>query len=144
MKNMKKYFAAAMSAAMVAGLAVDPTQAEEAKGTVYYLNFKPEQATQWEDLAKIYTEQTGVEVNVLTAASGTYESTLKSEMAKDEVPTLFQVNGPVGLATWKDYCLDLKDSDVYSHLKSDDFALKDGDSVYGLAYVIETYGIIYN
>ncbi|MEF2595456.1 MAG: ABC transporter substrate-binding protein [Lachnospiraceae bacterium] len=144
MKHMKKYFAAAMSAAMVAGLAVVPTQAEEAKGSVYYLNFKPEQATQWEDLAKIYTEQTGVEVNVLTAASGTYESTLKSEMAKDEVPTLFQVNGPVGLATWKDYCLDLKDSDVYSHLKSDDFALKDGDSVYGLAYVIETYGIIYN
>ncbi len=144
MKNMKKYFAAAMSAAMVAGLAVVPTQAEEAKGSVYYLNFKPEQATQWEDLAKLYTEQTGVEVNVLTAASGTYESTLKSEMAKDEVPTLFQVNGPVGLATWKDYCLDLKDSDVYSHLKSDDFALKDGDSVYGLAYVIETYGIIYN
>ena len=116
MKNMKKYFAAAMSAAMVAGLAVVPTQAEEAKGSVYYLNFKPEQATQWEDLAKVYTEQTGVEVNVLTAASGTYESTLKSEMAKDEVPTLFQVNGPVGLATWKDYCLDLKDSDVYSHL----------------------------
>ena len=144
MKNMKKYFAAAMSAAMVAGLAVVPTQAEEAKGSVYYLNFKPEQAEQWEDLAKVYTEQTGVEVNVLTAASGTYESTLKSEMAKDEVPTLFQVNGPVGLATWKDYCLDLKDSDVYSHLKSDDFALKDGDSVYGLAYVIETYGIIYN
>ena len=144
MKNMKKYFAAAMSAAMVAGLAVVPTQAEEAKGSVYYLNFKPEQATQWEDLAKTYSEQTGVEVNVLTAASGTYESTLKSEMAKDEVPTLFQVNGPVGLATWKDYCLDLKDSEVYSHLKSDDFALKDGDSVYGLAYVIETYGIIYN
>ena len=144
MKNMKKYFAAAMSAAMVAGLAVVPTQAEEAKGSVYYLNFKPEQAEQWEDLAKIYTEQTGVEVNVLTAASGTYESTLKSEMAKDELPTLFQVNGPVGLATWKDYCLDLKDSEVYSHLKSDDFALKDGDSVYGLAYVIETYGIIYN
>ena len=144
MKNMKKYFAAAMSAAMVAGLAVVPTQAEEAKGSVYYLNFKPEQAEQWEALAKTYTDQTGVEVNVLTAASGTYESTLKSEMAKDEAPTLFQVNGPVGLATWKDYCLDLKDSEIYSHLKSDDFALKEDDSVYGIAYVIETYGIIYN
>lgn len=144
MKNMKKYFAAAMSAAMVAGLAVVPTQAEEATGSVYYLNFKPEQAEQWEALAKTYTEQTGVEVNVLTAASGTYESTLKAEMAKDEAPTLFQVNGPVGLATWKDYCLDLKDSELYTHLKSDDFALKEGDSVYGIAYVIETYGIIYN
>ena len=64
-----------------------------------------------------------MQVDVVTAASGTYESTLKSEMAKSEVPTLFQVNGPVGLATWKDYCYDLKDSEVYKHLKSDDFAL---------------------
>ena len=144
MKNYKKYLAAAMSAAMVAGLAVVPASAEEATGSVYYLNFKPEQAEQWEDLAAAYTEETGVEVTVVTAASGTYESQLKSEMAKDEAPTMFQVNGPVGLAAWKDYCYDLKDSELYTHLKSDDFALKEDDSVYGIAYVIETYGIIYN
>ena len=144
MRNFKKYFAAAMSAAMVAGLAVVPAQAEEAKGSVYYLNFKPEQAEQWEALAEVYTEETGVPVTVVTAASGTYESTLKSEMAKDEAPTMFQVNGPIGLASWKDYCYDMKDSELYSYLKSDDFALKDGDSVLGIAYVIETYGIIYN
>ena len=144
MRKMKKYLAAAMSAAMVAGLAVMPAQAEEAAGSVYYLNFKPEQAEQWEALAETYTEETGVPVTVVTAASGTYESQLKSEMAKEEAPTLFQVNGPVGLATWKDYCYDLKDSEIYSYLKSDDFALKDGDSVLGIAYVIETYGIIYN
>ncbi|MGN0343108.1 MAG: ABC transporter substrate-binding protein [Roseburia sp.] len=113
-------------------------------GKVYYLNFKPEQDEAWQDLAEAYTAETGVEVTVLTAADGTYESTLKSEMAKDEAPTLFQVNGPVGLATWKDYCADLSGSDVYSHLTSDDYALKDGDSVLGIAYVIETYGIIYN
>lgn len=114
-------------------------------GAVYYLNFKPEQAQQWEDLAAVYTEETGVPVTVVTAASGTYESTLKSEMAKTEAPTLFQVNGPVGLATWKDYCYDLKDSEVYQNLSSDDFALVNEDgSVSGIAYVIETYGIIYN
>ena len=45
MKNMKKYFAAAMSAAMVAGLADVPTQAEEAKGSDYKQHIKPEQAT---------------------------------------------------------------------------------------------------
>ncbi len=114
-------------------------------GKVYYLNFKPEQADQWVALAKKYTEETGVQVNVQTAASGTYEQTLKSEMAKSEAPTLFQVNGPVGLANWKDYCLDLKDTDVYKDLQSDDYALKDTDgSIKGIAYVIETYGIIYN
>lgn len=118
---------------------------EEAKGSVYFLNFKPEQADQWKELAETYTDETGVPVTVETAASGTYESTLKSEMAKDEAPTLFQVNGPVGLASWKDYCYDLKDSDLYSQLKSDEFALTSDDGqVMGIAYVIETYGIIYN
>ncbi len=113
-------------------------------GSVYYLNFKPEQDQAWQDLAGIYTEQTGVPVTVITAADGTYEQTLKSEMAKSEAPTLFQVNGPVGLANWKDYCYDLKDSQLYSQLTNQDFALKEGDSVYGIAYVVETYGIIYN
>ncbi len=113
-------------------------------GKVYYLNFKPEQADDWVELAKQYTAETGVPVTVETAASGTYEQTLKSEMAKKDAPTLFQVNGPVGLASWKDYCYDLKDSELYKQVKSDDFVLKDGDAVDGIAYVIETYGIIYN
>ena len=122
----------------------DADGGKEATGKVYYLNFKPEQADQWVELAKQYTDETGVQVDVQTAASGTYESQLKSEMAKDEAPTLFQVNGPVGLATWKDYCYDLSDSAVYKDVSSDDYVLKDGDQVLGLAYVIETYGIIYN
>ena len=117
---------------------------KDAKGKVYYLNFKPEQDEQWQDLAKEYTKETGVDVTVLTAASGEYEKTLKSEMAKSNAPTLFQVNGPVGLASWKDYCYDLKDSDVAKQLTSDDFALMDGDKMSGIAYVIESYGIIYN
>ena len=118
--------------------------AEGGKGSVYYLNFKPEQDEQWKALAKAYTEETGVEVTVVTAASGTYETTLASEMVKDEAPTLFQVNGPNGLATWKDYCYDMSGSDVYKELTSDSFALKDGSAVLGIGYVIESYGIITN
>ena len=148
-----------MTAAMVAGCGSDDKKTadnnaagtektddskEAASGSVYYLNFKPEQDEQWQDLAKEYTKETGVDVTVLTAASGEYEKTLKSEMAKSNAPTLFQVNGPVGLASWKDYCYDLKDSDVAKQLTSDDFALMDGDKMSGIAYVIESYGIIYN
>lgn len=122
-----------------------PAPAASGEGAVYYLTFKPEQADQWVALAETYTKETGVPVTVVTAASGTYEQTLKSEMAKSEAPTLFQVNGPVGLASWKDYCYDLKDSAVYKDLSSDDFALiGDDGSVKGIAYVIETYGLIYN
>lgn len=148
-----------MTAAMVAGCGSDDKKTadnnaagtektddseEAASGSVYYLNFKPEQDQQWQDLAKAYTDETGVPVEVVTAASGTYEETLKSEIAKSDAPTLFQVNGPVGLAAWKDYCADLSGTDVYSHVKSDDFVLKDGDEVKGIAYVLETYGLIYN
>ena len=113
-------------------------------GSVYYRNFTPEQDAQWQELAEIYTEETGVEVTVLTAASGNYETTLKSEMAKTDAPTLFQVNGPVGLAAWKDYCYDLTGSKVAGELSSDEFALMDGDKMAGIGYVIETYGLIYN
>ncbi len=119
-------------------------EAPAAEGSVYYLNFKPEQDEQWQALAATYTEQTGVPVTVVTAASGTYEETLMAEMGKTEMPTLFQVNGPVGLANWKDYCYDLSDSDIYGELTNDSFALSEDGAVYGIAYVIETYGIICN
>ena len=118
--------------------------APAADGSVYYLNFKPEQDQQWQDLAKAYTEETGVPVTVVTAASGEYETTLMSEMGKSSAPTLFQVNGPVGLANWTDYCYDLAGTDIYNELTSEGFALKDGDAVKGIAYVVESYGIITN
>ena len=117
---------------------------KDEKGSVYYLNFKPEQDEAWKALAKKYQDKTGVEVTVVTAASGTYEKTLQAEIEKDDAPTLFQVNGPVGLANWKDSCYDLKDSKFYKELTSDSFALKDGNKVLGVAYVVESYGIITN
>ena len=95
-------------------------------------------------MAEAYTAETGVEVTVVTAASGQYETTLMSEMGKSSAPTLFQVNGPVGLANWKDYCYDLAGSDVYGQLTNESFALKEGDVVYGIGYVIESYGLIAN
>ncbi len=152
-KNMKKKLAvlgltATMVMSLCAGCGGKETSggkdASGDKGSVYYLNFKPEADAQWQELAKIYEEETGVEVTVVTAASGQYETTLKSEMGKSECPTMFQVNGPVGLASWKDYCADLSDTEVYKQLTSEDFALKDGDKVAGIGYVIESYGIICN
>lgn len=118
--------------------------ADGSKGQVYYLNFKPEQDAAYQAIAKKYTEKTGVKVTVVTAASNTYETTLASEIVKDSAPTLFQVNGPVGLENWKDYCYDLKDSKVYGELTNDAYALKEGDSIYGIGYVIESYGLITN
>ena len=137
---MKKIITLALALCLCLTLAISAS----AEGSVYYLNFKPEQDAQWQALAALYTEKTGTPVTVVTAASGQYETTLMSEIEKNDPPTLFQVNGPVGLANWSDYCYDLSGTEVYKHLTSDAFALKDGDAVQGIAYVIETYGIIAN
>ena len=111
---------------------------------IYFLNFKPEIADVYKSVAKDYEKETGVKVKVETAASGDYEQTLKSEMAKSEAPTIFQINGPVGYNNWKNYCLDLKDTDLYNHLSDKSLAVTDGDGVYGIPYAVEGYGIIYN
>ena len=87
----------------------EDTSGSDAAGEVYYLNFKPEADDQWQELAKLYTEETGVPVTVVTAASNTYEQNLTSDMAKDNPPTLFHVNGQNGLLNWKD-------SVSYTHL----------------------------
>ena len=145
---MKKFIALMMSMVMCAGLAAcggSSDTSSEDTASVYYLNFKPEQDAQWQELAAIYTEETGVPVTVVTAASGDYETTLMAEMGKSDAPTLFQVNGPVGLKNWADHCYDLTGTDVMSQLTSDAFALKAEDgSVAGIGYVIESYGIIAN
>lgn len=135
----------AIAAMSLTGLAAcGGSSADDGKGKVYFLNFKPEAADQWVALAKKYTDKTGVQVKVQTAASGTYEQTLKSELAKSDAPTIFQVNGPLGYQNWKGYTADLKDTGIYNELNNKDIALKDGDKVVGIPYVMETYGIIYN
>ena len=134
---------AAMSVGTL-GACGSSSSSDDGKGKVYYLNFKPESSDEWKKLAKDYTKETGVEVKVQTAASGTYEQTLKSEIAKTEAPTLFQVNGPVGYQNWKKYTADMSNTDVYKELTNQDVALKDGDKVVGVPYVMETYGLIYN
>ena len=139
---MKKILSVMLSLILIIGLMSGCGKNDTA--SVYYLNFKPEQDAAWQDLARKYTEETGVEVKVVTAAEGTYEQTLTAEIDKDEAPTLFQVSGIVGLESWKDYCMDLSDTDVYRELVSDDFALKDGGKVYGIAYVYEAFGLITN
>lgn len=150
MVKLKKFVAIALSAVMstvaLTGCtsSSDDQASDNSQGSVYYLNFKPESEEQWKKIAEDYEKETGVKVKVVTAASGTYEQTLKSEVAKKDAPTLFQINGPVGYESWKEYCLDLKDTNLYSHLLNQDMAVKDGDGVYGIPYVEEGYGIIYN
>ena len=161
---MKKYFALFLAVVMAFSMAacaapaeepaVEEAPAEEAVveeaapaegGSVYYLNFKPEADAAWQELAALYTEQTGVEVKVVTAASGTYSDTLTAEMAKDEAPTLFQCGNAQGLLDWGEYCLDLTGTAFANELTTNDFNLYDeAGALKAAGYCYEAFGIIVN
>ncbi len=111
---------------------------------VRFLNFKPEIAPVYEQIAKAYESETNVKLIVETAAANTYESTLTAKMSTNEAPTIFQVNGPLGYANWKSYCKNLEDSRLTQIIADDDMLLSTDEGVFGVPYVIEGYGIIYN
>ena len=115
------------------------------KGRVYWLNFKPESDEVLQEVAKMYTEETGVEVKVLTAASGTYNQTLIAEMDKEEAPTLFVIGNQNAVKEWKDYAVNLKDSAIAKELNTDAYNMYDEDgNLVSIGYCYECYGIIVN
>ena len=148
----KKLLGVALCATMVAGLLAgcgssskSEKTGSDSKGSVYWLNFKPEADEALQGIAKTYEKEKGVKVKVVTAASGNYNSTLTSEMGKSAAPTLFVVGNQAAVKTWNDYCIDLKDTDVYKELSTDAFNLKDENGkVASMGYCYESYGIIVN
>ncbi len=119
-------------------------QGGENAAVVRFLNFKPEVASVYDEIAQAYKNETGKTILVETAASGNYEQTLSAKMGTNEAPTLFQINGPKGYINWKDYCADLSETELYKHLTDKSLAVTVGGGVYGIPYVVEGYGIIYN
>lgn len=117
---------------------------EAGEGSVYLLNFKPETDQAWQDLAATYTEQTGVDVTVVTAADGQYKTTLQSELAKSEAPTIFTIGSKSDAQEWADYTYDLSDSALYSHLTDKSLAIENDGIIAGVANCYECYGLIYN
>ncbi|MBQ8175263.1 MAG: ABC transporter substrate-binding protein [Clostridia bacterium] len=139
---MKKILAITLICLVLLGSMVGCSRNDE--NTLYFLNFKPESAAAYNKIAAKYKEETGKTLRVVTAASGTYEQTLKSEISKSDAPVLFQLNGVIGYNAWKDYCKDLSDTEIYKHLSDPQLAISSGEGVYGIPAVVEGYGIIYN
>lgn len=140
---MKKALSLLLIAILCIGLFAGCAGGE--KGRVYWLNFKPESDEVLQEVAEMYTEETGVEVKVLTAASGTYNQTLLAEMDKAEAPTLFVIGNQNAVKEWKDYALNLKDSAIAKELNTDAYNMYDADgNLVSIGYCYECYGIIVN
>ncbi len=140
----KRILSLALCAAMVIGLLAGCGKKDE--GSVYWLNFKPESDEALKQVAEMYTKETGVEVKIVTAASGTYNETLTAEMDKGAAaPTLFVVGNTAAVDTWGEYCLDLTGTDIADELNTDAYMLKDANGkLCSIGYCYECYGIIVN
>ncbi len=135
---------AALAAVLVSG-SITACSTEDTTPSVYFLNLKPEQDAAYKQIAEEYTNKTGVEVKVVTAASGTYEQTLKAEVGKSEKPTIFQVNGPTGMHTWEAFMSDMSDTKMAKNLNKEVAPLKNEQGVtLGVPFAVEGFGIIYN
>ena len=122
-----------------------PEATQTAEGSVYYLNFKPEFDEALKGLAADYTAETGVEVKVVTAASGTYSDTLTAEMAKSEAPTIFNIGNMSGLKDWDEYALNLAGTPVANELNTDGFNLyNEAGELKAMGHCFESFGIIVN
>ena len=142
---MKKLSALVLSALLLVSLLAGCGGKKSSEGSVYWLNFKPESDATLQEVAKMYTDKTGVSVKVVTAASGTYESTLKSEMDKTNAPTLFVIGNQAAVKQWKNYAMDLKDTAIAKELTSDEYTLYDDEGhLVSISYCYECYGIIVN
>lgn len=141
---MKKLSILLVTALLLSALTGCCQRSDVTETSVRLLNFKPEIASVYDEIAKEYEKETGKRLIVETAAANTYESTLAAKMSTNEAPTIFQINGPRGYANWKDYCKDLSDSPIADIVTDDDLLLKTDEGVFGVPYVVEGYGIIYN
>ena len=141
---MKKTIALVLTLVLIFALACPSAFAAD-KGSVYWLNFKPELDEAAQALAAKYTEQTGVPVKVVTAASGSYSQTLTSEMDKSSAPTLFVIGNQAGVKEWGEFAMDLTGTPIAEELSTDAYNLYDADGrLVSIGYCYECYGIIVN
>ena len=140
---MKKLIALLLVMVMVIGLFAGCGKKDEP--SVYWLNFKPESDEALKEVAAMYTKETGIPVEIVTAASGTYNETLTAEMDKDNAPTMFVVGNQAAVSSWGEYCLDLADTDIAKELNTDAYMLYDAEGkLCSIGYCYECYGIIVN
>ena len=86
-----------------------------------------------------------MKVTVVTAASGTYDTTLAAELDKSSAPTLFQCGNQGAINSYGDYCYPLDGTAIMDQMSTDAFNLKgeDGQTL-SIGYCYEAFGIIVN
>lgn len=115
------------------------------KGSVYWLNFKPELHDTLLSLAQKYQEATGVTVKIETPEQGSYRQTLRDTMSSEDPPSLFVINNQDGVVEWKDTALDLNETAIQKELNTSSYNLTTEEGkIVAIPYCLECFGIAVN
>lgn len=116
------------------------TASENVKITI--LNTKDELQSQWEEVAELYYEQTGVEVEVAITVVDSPSEDITKRYASGEVPTIFM--GDVqDIVMLDEYALDLSNEEWVT-IGGKQFGCSINEKVKGFPFCIEARGLMYN
>lgn len=117
---------------------------EESKNlTIRFLNDAPQYAAMYENAAKSYREEKGI--NVITeTASADYSNTLETKLNSSTPPTIFIISGYEEYEKRKNDSLNLGGNDIAGLLTDKSLGIVSEDGIFAVPYEVKSFGFIYN
>ncbi|UOQ44823.1 ABC transporter substrate-binding protein [Halobacillus salinarum] len=119
---------------------------DEASGdgkSITIFQSKVEISDQLEELAKKYTDETGVKVEIWGTTGDDYFSQLQIKLNSEQGPSIFTLGNEREAEKLKSYLYDMSDRDYVKNI-APNMALKQGDKLVGIPYGVEGFGLVYN
>ena len=143
----KKVMSLALATAMIAGMTASATvncyAEDESVDKIIIFQSKVEITDQLEELAEIYEDETGVEVEVWGTTGDDYVQQLKTKLANGQGPTVFSLAPGAESETMQNYLADLSDLSFIDKIV-DGMANEIDGKVVGIPYTMEGFGMVYN
>lgn len=118
-----------------------PEEVTDQKITIF--QSKVEISDQLEALAKEYTAETGVEVEVWGTTGDDYFQQLQIRLNSNQGPSIFSLQHVLEAEKLKSYVYDLSSEEYVSYI-APGMELKIDDKIVGVPYGVEGFGLVYN
>jgi raffinose/stachyose/melibiose transport system substrate-binding protein len=104
---------------------------------------KVEITAQLEEAAKAYQKETGVEVEVWSTTGDDFFLQLRNRLSNNQGPDIFNLRTDAEIGQVANYLEDLGSLPLASKIAGDLLG-KAGDTVIGIPYTVEAFGLVYN
>ncbi|MFA9465285.1 MAG: ABC transporter substrate-binding protein [Velocimicrobium sp.] len=140
---MKKMVALSLATILVAGMCLTGCGTDKKTGKITIFQSKTEIMEGLNALAKEYSDETGIEVEVWETTGDNYYSDLKTDMSTGVGPTLFSLQPGAESQEMADYLADLSDLSFVDKIGAG-MANEVNGKVVGIPYTVEGFGLVYN